>query len=84
MESKDTCNKTLTGILIPENWDENGNVIGISIQAFDESEYIVKAGRRGKKLFDFINHKVKVTGKMFERSDGKLFIEVNRFEVLDS
>jgi len=35
-------------------------------------------------LFDFIKKKVKVTGKVFERSDGKFNIEVNHFEVMDN
>jgi hypothetical protein len=35
-------------------------------------------------LFDFIKKKVKVSGKVFERSDGKFDIEVNRFEVMDN
>jgi len=35
-------------------------------------------------LFDFIKKKVKVAGKVFERSDGKFNIEVNHFEVMDN
>jgi len=34
-------------------------------------------------LFDFIKKKVKVAGMVFERSDGKFNIEVNRFEDMD-
>ena len=75
--------KTVTGILIPQQWDDDGAVTGVSIQTFDESEYIVKFSRHGKKLFDFISQKVKITGKVFEQPDGKLFVDVQRFEVLD-
>ena len=84
MKSKRNPGRTITGILIPQQWDDNGNVIGVSIQAFDESEYIIKTYKRGKKLLDFINQKVKVTGKVFEGEDGKLLVEVNRFEVIES
>jgi len=84
VKSKRSPGRTVTGILIPQQWDDNGNVIGVSIQAFDESEYIVKTHKRGKKLLDFINQKVKVTGKIFEGEDGKLLVEVNRFEVIES
>lgn len=84
MKSKRNPGRTVTGILIPQQWDDNGNVIGVSIQAFDENEYIVKTYKRGKKLLDFINQKVKVTGKVFEGEDGKLLVEVNRFEVIES
>jgi co-chaperonin GroES (HSP10) len=76
--------RTVSGILIPEKWDDKSNVIGVSIQAFDENEYIVKSCLDEKELFDFIKKKVKVAGKVFERSDGKFDIEVNRFEVMDN
>jgi hypothetical protein len=76
--------RTVSGILIPEKWDDRNNVIGVSIQAFDENEYIVKSYPDGKNLFDFMKKKVKAVGKVFERSDGKFNIEVNRFEVIDN
>ena len=84
MESKGMHQQTVSGILIPEKWDDKNNVIGVSIQAFDENEYIVKSCLDEKDLFDFIKKKVKVTGKVFERSDGKFNIEVNHFEVMDN
>jgi co-chaperonin GroES (HSP10) len=76
--------RTVSGILIPEKWDDKSNVIGVSIQAFDEYEYIVKSCLDDKDLFNFIKKKIKVAGKVFERSDGKFDIEVNRFEVMDN
>jgi hypothetical protein len=83
VKSKDTSLKTVTGILIPDKWDDKNNVIGVSIQAFDENEYIVENYRDRKDLFDFINEKVKVTGKVYEKTGGKFIIEVNRFEVME-
>lgn len=82
MKPKRTNKQTVTGTIIPQGWDSKGKVIGVSIQAIDKSEYIVKSYKRGKELFDFINEKVKVTGKLQERLDGKVLIEVNQFEVL--
>jgi hypothetical protein len=84
MKSKRTIKQTVTGIIIPQRWDSKGNVTGVSIQAFDENEYIVNAYKRGKELFDFINEKVRVTGELQERLDGKVLIKVNQFEVLKS
>lgn len=84
VQPKGNHNKTLTGILIPEKWDETGNVIGISIQTFDECEYIVKTKKHGAKLIDFVKQKVKLTGKVREVAGKKSIIEVIRFEVLDS
>jgi hypothetical protein len=84
MKPKRSLKQTVTGIIVPQMWDDNGKVIGLSIQAFDEREYIVKAYKRGKELFEFINENVKVTGKLQERLDGKVLIEVNQFEILES
>ena len=84
LKNKDNAQRTVTGILIPEKWDDKENVIGVSIQAFDENEYIVKSCQPGNNVFDFINEKVKVTGCVFKISDGKFTIDVSRFEVLDS
>jgi len=84
VKSKGMLQRTVTGILIPEKWDEKNDVIGVSIQAIDENEYIVKGCRDDKDLFNFINKKIKVAGKVFERSDGKFNIEINRFEVEDN
>jgi hypothetical protein len=83
MKSKDNHQQTVSGILIPERWDDKNNVISVSIQAFDENEYIVKSCMDDKDLFEFIKKKVKVAGKVLERSDGKFNIEVNRFEEMD-
>jgi hypothetical protein len=84
LKTKDNPQRTVTGILIPEKWDDKENVIGVSIQAFDENEYIVKSYQPGNNVFDFINEKVKVTGCVLKISDGKFTIDVNRFEVLDN
>jgi hypothetical protein len=84
VKSKGMHQRTVSGILIPEKWDDKSNVIGVSIQAFDENEYIVQSCLDDKDLFDFIKKKVKVAGKVFERSDGKFNIEVNCFEVMDN
>lgn len=84
LKTKDNPQQTVTGILIPEKWDDKENVIGVSIQAFDENEYIVKSYQPGNNVFDFINEKVKVTGCVLKISDGKFTIDVNRFEVLDN
>jgi len=82
MKPKKSSKQTVAGILVAEKWDNKGNVVSVSIQAFDESKYIVKTYKLGKELLNFINESVKVTGKVFERLDGRLIIEVNGFDVI--
>ena len=39
----------ITGVIVPADWDRQGNVTGVSISAFDEEEYAgPKAGQRGR------------------------------------
>ena len=82
-KSKRPSRPTLTGILVPAKWDNNGNVVGVSIQTFDEKEYIVKNYNLGKTLLNFISQTVSVTGKVSDRLDGKMIIEVNHFDIID-
>ncbi len=84
MKPKGINQKTVNGILIPDKWDDKNNVTGVSIQTFDENEYIVQSCLDDKKLFEFIMEKVKVTGEVIERFDGKFDIKVNHFERIDN
>lgn len=72
----------ITGIVVAAGWDDNGNVALISIQGYDEKEYIVKMNRCGKELMDFINRKVMVSGNISDRVDGKHFIQVNQYDLI--
>lgn len=74
---------TVSGIIVPEKWDNNGNVVGVSIQTFDENEYLVKNYKQGKTLLSLVNKTVSVIGKVSERLDGKMIIQVNRFDVIN-
>lgn len=71
----------ITGIVVAAGWDDNGNVALISIQGYDEKEYVVKMNRCGKELMGLINRKVKVSGKVSERIDGKRLIQVSQYDI---
>ena len=72
----------ITGIVVAAGWDDDGNVALISIQGYDEKEYIVKMNRCGKELIDLISRKVKISGKVSERLDGKRLIQVNQYDLI--
>lgn len=82
-QSKKSARPAVRGIVIPAKWDNNGNVVGVSIHTFDEREYIVKPYKLGKELLQFVNQTVSVIGTVSERLDGKLIIEVSHFEVIN-
>jgi hypothetical protein len=69
----------IEGIIIPYNWDENGNIKGVSIHTSDEKEYRVQHSGVGRQLLAYIHHKVEVTGKIRERLDGRLYISIRSY-----
>ena len=69
----------IEGIIIPSNWDEEGNIKGVSLHTADEKEYLVEYGGVGMELLTCIHHKVAATGKIRERLDGRLYINVRSY-----
>jgi hypothetical protein len=70
------------GIVMPAKWDENGNVVTVSIHAFDEAEYLIENYDFGRKLLKLLRKQVVVRGILTEK-DGKQAIRVSDFSVLD-
>lgn len=66
----------ITGIILANQWDENGNVIGVSIYTDGEEIYIVAQNKRIKELVNLIQTKVRVKGKIKKGLDGDNLIYV--------
>lgn len=69
----------IEGIVIPSNWDDQGNIKQVSLHTSDEKEYRVDCGGAGRELLAHIHSKVEVTGNIRERLDGYLYINVRSF-----
>ena len=74
----------ITGIILANQWDENGNVIGVSIYTDGEEIYIVAQNKRIKELVNLIQTKVRVEGKIEERLNGKKFVYVETVKTLEN
>ncbi len=72
----------IEGIIIPSNWDEDGNIKGVSLHTADEKEYRIEYGGVGQELLAHIHHKVAASGKIRERLDGRLYINVKSYLTL--
>ena len=79
MKRKKGRERTITGLVVPEDWDEKGNVIRVAIKTLDYQEYIVEYNKKGKELLAFIDNKVRVGGTIRERLDGDMIISVNSY-----
>lgn len=79
MEKTKHRKQTILGIITPSKWNPKGDIIGISLQGINEVEYIVNLGQRGKELFNHINEKVEIEGKIKDQLDGKKTISVKEY-----
>ena len=74
----------ITGIILANQWDENGNVIGVSVYTDREEVYIVAQNKRIQDLANLIQTKVRVEGEIKERLDGKKFVYVERVRAIEN
>ncbi len=65
---------SIRGILIPAEWDEEGNIIGLSIMTVDEKEYVVEEKTERRGLFDLVRHEVEVRGLAREEAGRKAIL----------
>ena len=75
---------TIIGIVVPEDWGENDNVIRVAIKTPDYQEYVVEHNKKGKELLALIDNKVRVTGTVRERLDGDIIISVKSYELTET
>ena len=74
---------TIRGLVIPVDWDEKGNVTAMAISTHLEEEYLVEQNAWGEALLAFLRQRVKVSGSLVLKEDGKKVISVKKYEVLE-
>jgi len=72
----------ITGIIIANQWDENGNVTGLSVYTDQEEIYNVVQNKRMKELAGLVHTKVRVGGKIKEGLDGQKNISVDTIKTM--
>jgi hypothetical protein len=50
------------GIVIPVDWDDEGNVLAAAISSPDEQEYLIKQDAKGKELVRLMRQEIEVSG----------------------
>jgi hypothetical protein len=66
------------GIIVPSNWDTEGNIVAISIATHDEQEYLIENRDEGAKLKTLLRQEVELSGVVV-RSGPKKTIKVKKF-----
>jgi hypothetical protein len=63
MALKKSRTATLTGIVIPTDWNDQ-DVVAAALATADEKEYRIDKNRKGKELLDYLQHQVEATGAL--------------------
>jgi hypothetical protein len=72
---------TLTGIVIPVDWNDDHDVIVAALATADEKEYRIVGNRKGKELFAYLQRQVEATGALGEDEEGRMVITIRRYIV---
>ena len=73
----------ITGIVTAAQWDEDDDIVAVTISTPDEEEYLVDGTPKGEELLELIYQNVRVTGTVEDDGDGDKIISVKSYEVLD-
>lgn len=82
-QNKKMGQSIIEGIIIPEKWDDDGKITGVTIQTNNENVYLVEHTRVGHELLNLIHEKVKAQGKIRERMDGHTLIAVQSYQKVE-
>ena len=71
---------SISGIIIPAEWDKNGEIISTAIVTFDEDLFVILNNRFGRNMTNYLRETVIVTGYVtFAGSIKK--IDISRFQI---
>ena len=74
---------TIRGIILPADWDEEGNIIKVLLSTPEEEEYLLLTDFKKEDLLTYLRKTVEVTGSI--TADGKKQnIIVETFSVKES
>lgn len=72
---------TVRGIVIPVDWDEEGNTLVAAISGSNEQEYVIEQDKKGKELLEFIRHEIEVSGVVRNAIKGRKTITVRSYRL---
>ena len=70
---------TVRGIVIPVDWDEQGNALAAAISGLDEQEYLVEQDAKGRELLGLMRRAIEVSGMVSKAVKGRKRIKVKSY-----
>jgi hypothetical protein len=84
---------TITGIVLPVEYDENDNIIAVvisvtitpedTIEDKSTEDYLVTDNEKGQELLKLVDYTVKATGTVGIDEDGYLIFTVTDYEIIE-
>ena len=72
---------SLTGIVIPVDWNDRQELIATALATADEREYRIVGNKRGKELLGYLQRQIEATGTLEQDGNGRDVITVKRYIV---
>ena len=72
---------TVRGIVIPADWDEEGNMLAVAISGSDEQEYLIEQNAKGKELLELIRHEIEIDGLVRKAIKGRKTVKVKSYRL---
>lgn len=69
------------GIIIPVDWDEEGNALAAAISGLDEQEYLIKQDGKGKELLQLMRQEIEAMGVVKKGSKGRKIIKIKNYDL---
>ena len=70
----DTKKITLTGVLVPDQWEENGKITGLALLTNDESKYVVNSKKIKQDITPMLRKKIEVSGLLNTKAHEKTIL----------
>jgi hypothetical protein len=73
----------IEGIIIPVRWDNDGNPITVALATSQEEEFPINMEKKkGKKLLEFLQKKVKITGSMTTQANNQKMVTIQKYQLI--
>ena len=82
MKKKKKGEQTIRGVILPSEWDDDGEVTSIGVETPEGEDIYIFMDTIGEKLMSFIDHRVEVTGTVKEMY-GDLVLTVTGYTLLN-
>lgn len=83
MSRKRKRERSITGIIVPEDWDKEDRVVRVAVKTAFHEEYIVEHNQQGRQLLFLIDQRVRARGWIRERLDGSMSITVSTYDLME-